>query len=107
MKKKTIIYLSEKKETLLKGLMLEDHMEDETYSSYISGLIAQEQKRRDVEKARKPQGRPRKEDGEQVEPKDEPRNIPHPEQVMNAGVMLTQSEYDMYMAYRGGEGSIS
>jgi len=65
------------------------------YSSYFGYLISEVYRTRQ-DKKKGSGGRPKKEDEEE-----EVRNIPHPDQSMNKGVMVTQSEYEFWYERRG------
>lgn len=108
--KRILITLTEDRRAMLQTLMDEDFESGEPVSSYITRLISKEVRRRQEERAKRPAGRPRKEDSlvnlEEEEPQvvsklDEPI-YPHPDQIMNAGVMLTKSEIEAYYAFKAG-----
>lgn len=75
--------------------MMESDYQD-NLSDFINSVIVSEKKRRDDEKAKRPVGRPKK--GEEEE---EEANIPHPDQLMNTGRMLTRSEFDEFAEVKG------
>lgn len=100
--KKIAITLTDIKIDMLEVMMAEDNEQGEPLAGYIVSLIAKEKTRRDQDKQKKGAGRPRKDDYNYMSEEDEPRNIPHPDQDMNKGVMLTRSEYEAYQALKGG-----
>ncbi len=100
--KSVVVSLSAMQLSILEAMMRDDCAEDT--GPYIARLIVEankereEKKRVSLEAKRKP-GRPRKEE-EEAET-EEPRNIPHPDFIMNPGRMITQSELDDYNELRG------
>lgn len=66
-----------------------------SYSLYLGHLLREEEKRQEAAGKKGP-GRPRK-----VEEDEEVRDIPHPDQIMNPGVFMTQTEFDSYNELRG------
>lgn len=106
-----LITLSKEREEIVRELMREDMEESEPLAGYISRLIVKEAKRRKDEKQREAEkrspGRPRKDGGsmedEQESYKPEEPIYPHPDQIMNAGVMLTKTELETYQAFKAGK----
>lgn len=84
--------------SLLERLMKEQHQTN--FTAYMVYLMAQEEKRLKEEGSKRGPGRPAKADEGREE--EEPRDIPHPDQVMNPGKLITKSELDAYEAMRGG-----
>lgn len=68
-KKRILISLTSAHEEALEKMMTEDGHDNTSY--FIGGLIGNEWKRREAEKAKRPVGRPRKEDEENEEEEDE------------------------------------
>lgn len=64
-KKRILISLTSIHEEQLEKMMTEDGHDNNSY--FIGGLIGSEWKRREAEKAKRPVGRPRKEDEEEEE----------------------------------------
>jgi len=103
-----ILRITNERMARLRELIEEDYKTDESLSTYISNLIIAEYKRRkdeEAERKRKTVGRPRKE-AESDEKEEEVRNIPHPDQIMNAGVFMTKTEFEMYQAFKNGDYTI-
>lgn len=98
MSKRYLITLPEPVAEMLEGIMKDEHR---TFPSpIVHDLIVEEMKRRKnakktVARAAVPLA------ADQVAEEDEERTIPHPDQVMNKGVLLTRSEYDSYMEIKG------
>lgn len=107
---KRLVTLTKEKEEMLNAMMVEDCEIDEPISSYIARMVSKEWKRRQDEKARETEkrgpGRPRKDDNytddEQVVCKPEEPIYPHPDQIMNAGMMLTKTELEAYQMFKAG-----
>ncbi len=68
-KKRILISLTSIHEEQLEKMMTEDGHDNNSY--FIGGLIGSEWKRREAEKAKRPVGRPRKEDDENEEEDEE------------------------------------
>ena len=96
------VSLSEPQSLALRDMMEEDMQTEK--SNYMGLLIMWEaRKRKEQREARRP-GRPRKDSGEGSTAQDEveePRNIPHPDTIMNKGRLLTLSEYEAYNEIHG------
>lgn len=95
------VSLSEPQSLALRGMMEEDMQTEK--SNYMGLLIMWEARRRKEQREARRPGRPRK-DSEQsssADEENEPRNIPHPDQIMNRGRLLTLSEYEAYNEIHG------
>lgn len=92
-----MVTFTEEENTILEKLMA-NYPGRKSASLYLAHLLHEEDKRQEAAGKKSP-GRPKK-DGSQ-DPEDEPRDIPHPDQMMNPGVMMTQSEFDTYQEVRG------
>ena len=97
LRKRMIISLSEEKQRWLEEMRAEDYENETPDATYIINLITREKKRRDEEKAKRGPGRPRKEDGQNV---DEPEKmVPHPSKILaDQGVMIPESEAEVIMS---------
>lgn len=92
--------ISEKANEMLKVLMDDDFIHNE--AMYIMKLISDEVKRR-VEKVKTNDERRLKyktlrEEEEQEEEQEDNRLYPHPDQIMNAGKMITKGELEAWKA---------
>lgn len=89
------IALNEPQNDKLIKMMDEDLQTD--VSAYFGMILANEWKQREAEKARRPVGRPRKEDDEENEEEEDPE-IKYaddlPKNIMHFGRMIGQREYD-------------
>ena len=83
------------------GEMLEAIMKEHVHtfpSPVVRDLIVEEMKRRKEAKKRPaPVTTTTEKKAEKEYPDNEPRDIPHPDSLMNKGVFMTQSEFDAYM----------
>jgi len=92
------VYLNKQQDDALAALMREA-MSD-TASAYIGGLIAKEWNTpRKGAQAKRASTTP----SGTASDEDEPRDVPHPDDFANPGVMMNRSEYEAYMAMRRGE----
>lgn len=99
MRKRMLISLSDEKQKWLEEMQIEDYEQETPLASYIVRLITKEKKRRDEEKVKARPGRPRKEEGQNVEEGGDVL-VPHPDQILrDQGVMVTEDEAQMI---RGG-----
>lgn len=91
-RKKIVLSLTEEKYRWLEDMRVEDYEQEEAMATYVSHLIVREKKRRDEEKMKRSPGRPRKEDGQNVDGEQE-RMVLHPSQILaDQGVMIPESE---------------
>lgn len=80
----------------------EDYENEEPLASYIVRLITKEKKRRDEEKLKRGPGRPKKEDGQEVEGDDNEMMVPHPIKILgDRGVMVTKGEAEAIRQEKG------
>jgi len=91
--KKLITFTEEEGEMLERQLSV--YTGRKSYSLYLGHLLREEEKRQEAAGKKGP-GRPKKEVEEE-----EVRDIPHPDQIMNPGVFMTQTEFDSYNELRG------
>lgn len=91
-RKRVVLSLTEEKYRWLEEMRAEDYEQEEAMGTFVSRLITREKKRRDEEKIRAKPGRPKKEDGQNVDVEDE-KMVLHPSKILaDQGVMIPESE---------------